>query len=341
MGKQLGQGDIDALFAAAGANASAASAEPASEAPLERYDYSRAGQISNDKMRAISSVNDLFARNLMHTMSAWLRTPFKMKLVAGEQLPFSEFLERLSSPSYVCSIRLEPLGAVGLLELELALAAPIVDVLLGGVGRGWPTRELTDIEEAILTSVVQMAVQELNLAWQSVGLEFVFEKRESEPTVARMLTAGEKTLCVSFEARMPEAQGAMNLCLPAVVLNAILRRLIAEGDRPRRRSKEAHARIRELMGESKIGAVLQFPVMRLRAGDLTALEPGTILRLPLPKHSTSELRVGGLQFGRAHPVRTGEHRGAQLEFANDNDDQNDDRNDASVGQSITETMSVN
>ncbi len=29
-----------------------------------------------------------------------------------------------------------------------------------------------------------------------------------------MLTAGEKTLCVSFEARMPEAQGAMNICLP-------------------------------------------------------------------------------------------------------------------------------
>ena len=180
MGKQLGQGDIDALFAAAGANASAQSAGQASEAPLERYDFSRAGQISNDQMRAISSVNDLFARNLMHTLGAWLRTPFKMKLVAGEQLPFSEFLERLSSPSYICSIRLEPLGAVGLLELELALASPIVDVLLGGVGRAWPTRELTEIEEAILTSVVQMAVQELNLAWQSVGLEFVFEKRETE-----------------------------------------------------------------------------------------------------------------------------------------------------------------
>jgi len=180
-----------------------------------------------------------------------------------------------------------------------------------------------------------MAVQELNLAWQSVGLEFVFEKRESEPTVPRMLTAGEKTLCVSFEARMPEAQGAMNLCLPAVVLNAILRRLIAEGDRPKRRSKEAHARIRELMGEAKIGAVLQFPMMRLRARELAALEPGTVLRLPLPKHSTSELRVGGLQFGRAHPVRTGEHRGAQLECANE------DRNGAPDSQTIEETMTVN
>ena len=333
MGKQLTQGDIDALFAASGTNA----AEPGSTVPLERYDFSRAGQISNDQMRAISSVNDLFARNLMHTLGAWLRTPFKMKLVAGEQLPFSEFLERLSSPSYICSIRLEPLGAVGLLELELALAAPIVDVLLGGVGRAWPTRELTDIEESILSSVVQMTVRELNLAWQSVGLEFVFEKRESDPTVSRMLAAGEKTLCVSFEARMPEAQGAMNLCLPAVVLNAILRRLISEGDRPKRRSKEAHARISELMGEAKVGAVLQLPVVRLKGSDLAALEPGTVLRLPLAKHSASELRVGGLQFGRAHPVRTGEHRGAQLEEVCENND----LAGALDNQGIDQTISVN
>ena len=337
MGKQLGQADIDALFAAAAGNASASSEAAEGGALWEQFDFSRAGQISNDQMRAISSVNDLFARNLMHTLGAWLRTPFKMKLVAGEQLPFSEFLERLSSPSYICSIRLEPLGAVGLLELELPLASPIVDVLLGGVGRAWPTRELTDIEEAILSSVVQLAVRELNLAWQSVGLEFVFEKRESEPTVPRMMTAGEKTLCVSFEARMPEAQGAMNLCLPAVVLNAILRRLISEGDRPKRKSKDAQERIRELMGEAKIGAVLQLPMMRLRGSELVALAPGTVLRLPLAKHAVSELRVGGLQFGRAHPVMTGEHRGAQLE----NTDVVDDRNDVPGDQSISETMSVN
>ncbi|MDQ2835538.1 MAG: hypothetical protein M3Y50_17710 [Acidobacteriota bacterium] len=312
MGKQLGQGDIDALFAAAGTAASPLTSGLTAEPSLERYNFSRAGQISNDQMKAISSVNDLFARNLMHTLGAWLRTPFKLKLVAGEQLPYSEFLERLSSPTYVCAIRLEPLGAVGLLELELALAFPIVDVLLGGVGRTWPARELTDIEEAILATVVQMAVHELNLAWQSVGLEFVFEKRESEAAVARMLTAGEKTLCVSFEARMPEAQGALNLCLPAVVLNAILRRLISEGDRPKRRSREAQIRIRELLGEAKIDTVLQFPRMRLLASELAALSPGTILRLPLAKHSISELRAGGLMLGHAFPVRKGEHRGAQL-----------------------------
>lgn len=312
MGKQLGQGDIDALFAAAAAKAASQEAGP-EETPIEKYNFSRAGQISNDQMRAISSVNDLFARNLMHTLGAWLRAQFRVKLVAGEQLPFNEFLERITPPTYICSVRLEPLGAVGLFEFDMAIAAPIVDVLLGGVGRAWATRELTEIEEAILTSVVEMAVQELNHAWQSVGLEFVFEKRETEAAVARMLTLSEKTLCVSFEARMPEAQGTINLCLPAVVLNAILRRLISEGDRPRRRSKEARARVRELLGGVKLGAALQFPAMRLLASDLTALAPGAILRLPLAKHSASELRIGGLQFGRAYPVRSGEHRGAQLE----------------------------
>jgi flagellar motor switch protein FliM len=346
MGKQLGQGDIDALFAAAGANAAEAS-NSTLEVPLEKYSFSRAGQISNDQMRAISSVNDLFARNLMHTLGAWLRTPFKVKLVAGEQLPFNEFLERLSIPTYICSIRLEPLGAVGLLELDLAIAAPLVDVLLGGVGRAWPTRELTDIEEAILTSVVQMAVQELNLPWQSVGLEFVFEKRETEAAVTRMLTLSEKTLCVSFEARMPEAQGTINLCLPAVVLNAILRRLISEGDRPRRRSKEAQARIRELMGEVNVGTLLQFPPMRLRASELAALAPGAIVRLPLSRHAASELRVGGLQFGQAYPVRIGEHRGAQLEVGSEGLSAASDAGlNASLGTSLDEqvlpeTMSVN
>src|SRR5260370_587893 len=286
MEKNLQQEDIDALFAAAGASAAQKAKGLGGVNPPERYSFSRAGQISNDQMRAISTVNDLFARNLMQTLGAWLRMPLRAKLVSGEQLPFSEFLERLSPLTYVCSVRLEPLGAVGLLEVDLALAAPIVDVLLGGTGRAGQLRELTDIEEAILTAVVQVVVQELNLAWQPVGLEFAFEKRETEAQAARMLTLGEKTLCVSFEVRLPEGQGVLNLCLPAVVLNAILRRLIAEGDRPRRRSKDAAARMRGWIGEVRGGAGLQFPPMRLRAAELTSVEPGTILRLPLARHET-------------------------------------------------------
>ncbi len=312
MEKQLGQESIDALFAAAQASAPESVGGAKAGTP-EIYNFSHAGQISNDELRAISMVNDQFARNLMHTLGGWLRTRFEVRLVAGEQLSYGEFVGRLSKPNYVCSILLEPFDVLGLLELDLALASPIVDVLLGGEGQAAAVRELTDIEEEILGSVLKIVVQELNVAWHPVGLQLAFSKRESDSQIQRILGPSEKMLCVSFEVRMPEAQGVLNLCLPASVLNAILRRLIVEGDRPRRRSKEAQVRMRQLMGEAKVGAVLQFPAMRLRAREIACLKLGAVLRLPLPRHADAEMRVGGVKIGWAHPVRTGEHRGAQME----------------------------
>jgi flagellar motor switch protein FliM len=282
------------------------------EAP-EPYNFSRAGQISHEQMRAIGTVNDLFARNLMHTLGAWLRTHFQVKLASAKQMSYTEFVGRLKEPTYVCSIRMEPLGALGLLELDLLLASPVVDLLLGGIGRAAKVRELTDIEEAILSSVVEMIVRELNVAWHPVGLGFSFEKRETAAQVARMMPSSEKTMCVNFEVEMPEAKGSLNLCLPTVVLNAILRQLISDRERPRRRSEEAEVRVRKLLGEASFGAVLQFPPLRLRARELADIVPGTILRLPLPRHSAAELRVGGIALGRARPVRMGEHRGAQMQ----------------------------
>ncbi len=87
------------------------------------------------------------------------------------------------------------------------------------------------------------------------------------------------------------------------------------------------------MGEAKIGTLLQFPMVRLRASELASLAPGTILRLPLAKHLASELRVGGLMYGRAYPVRTGEHRGAQLEGV--------EVHERPLESAANETMSVN
>src|SRR3989442_1372063 len=115
MKKQLEQDSIDALFAAAqedmGGAGVAAEADPGCTA--EPYNFSRAGQINNEQMRAISTVNNLFARNLMRTLAAWLRLEFDARLVAGEQLPYGDFVERLARPMYVCSIRLEPFEALG------------------------------------------------------------------------------------------------------------------------------------------------------------------------------------------------------------------------------------
>jgi len=317
MEKHLEQNEIDSMFAAAREQAAREEAASAAQKAAPRrkgepYNFSRAGQISNEQMQAISTVNDLFARNLTHNLGAWLRTQFEVTLASAEQMTYSEFTERIPEPAYVCSAQLEPLDVRGVVQMDLTMAPPIVDLLLGGVGRAGTLREPTDIEDAILFSVMEIILRELNLAWQPVGLKFALDKREMEAQVARLMPSSEKTLCVSFEVHMPEAQGSLNLCLPAVVLNTILRRLIAERDRPRRQSVEARARLSLLMAEAQFGAALQFPAMRLNAGELAQLTPGKVLRLPLARHAAAELRVSGLPIFQALPVRTGDLRGAQV-----------------------------
>lgn len=316
MEKHLDQSEIDSLFASAREQASKEQVASPDGAVVERkgdpYNFSCAGQISNEQMQAISSVNDLFARNLTHNLGAWLRAEFRATLVSAEQLIYSEFTERVPELAYVCSARLDPLDALGVVQMDLAMAPPIVDLLLGGVGRAGPLREPTDIEEDILISVMEIITRELNIAWQPVGLKFALEKRVPATEVGRLMATSERTLCVSFEIRMPEAQGTLNLCLPAMVLNTILRRLISQRDRPRRRSLEASARMATLMEEAQFGASLQFPTMSLNAKELAEMVPGKVIRLPLPRQATAELRVGGMPIFLGQPVRSGEHRGAQI-----------------------------
>ena len=313
MEKVLGQKDIDALFAQATASEPAMQAgKQAAEKP-DRYNFGEAGVISPDQMKSISTVNDLFARNLMHAGGAWLRTNFEVALASAEQIFFSDYLERIPEPAYISSLRLEPIGAVGLLELDLALAAPFVDLLLGGTGLAEPARQLTDIEEQITLSVTEMLVRELNTAWHGVGLQLNFERRETSAQIPRLMPLSEKIICVCFEIRTSHARGALNVCLPAMVLNTMLRRMNAEDKRPRRRSAETRTRIRELLSQVPVGAVLQFPAVRISARELSDLHPGSVLRLPVPRHAAAELRVGGFAFGAARPVRMGEHRGACME----------------------------
>lgn len=310
MDKILRQEEIDALFAAARASGPASGEVPTRVTP---YNFSSAGQISNEQLRAISMLNDLFARNLTHNLAASLRSKFQVNLVSAEQIPFHEFLLRIAEISYVASVRLQPLGAVSVLHLEMSLVPPIIDLLLGGEGKEGPLRELTDIEESILGSVVVIICRELTAAWQPVSLSFAFERREMQTQVPRIMSMHEKTLCLSFEIRMPQTSGLLNLAFPAVVANTILRRLTSDWSRMRRHAPETRKRMEELVRTVRFGTSLQLPSVRVPARRLESIEPGMILALDLPATTAPLWCVGGQIMGSAEPIRHGAHRGARID----------------------------
>jgi flagellar motor switch protein FliM len=310
MEKTLKQDEIDALFHAARAKKTAAATD--NRARVQSYSFARAGQISNEQMRAISLLNDIFARNLTHNLGAWLRSSFAVNLVSAEQMPFSDFLLRIPELSYVCSVRLDPLRAISVLQMDLAPAPAMIDLLLGGEGAPGELRELTDIEESILSSVAEAICRELSAAWQQVGLSFHFEQRQMHTQIARLMPVSEKTLCLSFEIRMPGASGLLNLAFPAVVSNTILHRLVGDWTRQRRHAPETRQRIFDRAGKARVGAALQLPPTPIPVREIEALQAGSVLRLRLAAHQAAELRVAGVPLFAASAVSCGEYRGAQL-----------------------------
>lgn len=316
MEKMLKQDEIDALFEAARAQTvetEGAAAQPEVKARVVPFSFSTAGQISNDQLRAISILNDLFARNLTHNLAAWLRTRFHVSLVSAEQIPFNDFLLRIPEVNYMAAVRLEPLGVLSVLQLEMGLVPPIIDLLLGGEGREGALRELTDIEESILASVVEIVCRELSMAWQPVGLSFNFERRQMQTQAARIMPVNEKTLCLSFEIRMPHGSGLLNLAFPAVVANTVLRRLTSDWGKSRRHAPEVRARMETSTKKIAFGASLQLPSVRVPLKTIETMEPGTVIRFNVPSGTVPEWRVGGQLLATAEAIRQGTRRAARME----------------------------
>ena len=132
------------------------------ERTLAACNFRQSARISKEQLRSVSQLHELFARNLTHSLGAYLRLAFEVNLVSAEQLNYGEFLQRIPEVTYLVSMTLRPMGVSAAIEIDLPLAFPIIDVLLGGPGRAEAAvREITEIEEQILESVVKIIGREL------------------------------------------------------------------------------------------------------------------------------------------------------------------------------------
>jgi flagellar motor switch protein FliM len=309
MDKVLNQDEIDAMFRAMRGENKAV-IEPA----IKAWDFRGVG-LGKDQVQSISALHEGFARNLTHWLGAYLRVGFDCNLVSVEQLQYREVMARVPEMAYLASLIIEPNNALAVLQLELALAFPIIDVLLGGPGAAGPHRELTGIEEQILEDVVRIIIRELGTAWGSMGLQFNFEfdQRQQPTQMQRLMPPSEPTLALSFEIRIAESQGTLNVVLPGVVSDTLIRKLAKEWEYKRpRAAADGDKRLRAQMLDATFLAELQVEVT-VPAKKLLNLEAGDLLVFPYAADAPATLRIGGQKMYAARVARHGPQRAAQLQ----------------------------
>jgi len=311
--KVLNQEEIDAMFRTALGRASGAQAGP----NFKPCDFRQAGQIKRDQVRAISNLHEGFARDLTNALGAYLRVVFEVNLVSVEQLTFREFLQRIPDLAYLATFHMKPMGAIAAIDLEPSLVFPIIDLLLGGVGRmSEQERDITEIEEGIMEGVVRILCTELQTAWSSLGSIFEFDERLRPAQLQRLMPPGDKTLCLSFEIHMPESHGVMNVAFPAVAANALLRRLDLDGGYSRRQGPStARERMIKHALEFPFEFSLGMPPQKLPIRKLVDLEPGSIVSFSHPTETPIQGMVAGQALYEAFPIRSGNLRASKISRA--------------------------
>jgi len=313
MEKVLTQDEIDALFRAA--QGQSADKPKIADRAVAPCNFRQSARISKEQLRSVSQLHELFARNLSHSLGAYLRLAFEVNLVSAEQLNYGEFLQRVPEIAYVASMTLHPVDVSAAIELDLPLAFPIIDVLLGGAGRAdLAVREVTEIEEQILESVIRIIARELENTWHPVlDLQVAFDQRLRQSEISRLMPPSEKILSLSFEIRMPEVRGMLNVTLPAAVANALLRKLTQQASYRRQRGPTDTTSQMRHLERCVFPVQLVLPGQQVRVSRILSLERGEVLKLQCPVGRTARLLVGGKTLFTAHPVRSKDHRAAQVD----------------------------
>jgi flagellar motor switch protein FliM len=313
--RQLSQQEIDAVFQ----TAQGRQTDRPGSRRATLFDFRRPDRIAKSQLRAIHQLHDNFVRNLVSSLSAYLRSYLIVNLVSVEQLSYSEFLECLPSPTCIASLGLKPYDGNAVLELNSSLIFPILEILLGGDGKLQfnSQREITEIEQVLLDGLLRLILRDLHEAWTLVTpIDFSIENIETEPQFLQILAPTEAVVAVAIEIRIGDSIGMMNIAMPSIIIKMMRQKFDQQWTlRKSASTDEEQSRVLNIIRGSALASevLLSGPQILLR--DLMNLETGDVLSFDFPASRPLDLMLNGqtkykgkiVSAGRRTAFRVTEH----------------------------------
>ncbi len=293
LNRQLTQQEIDHFFEGRSRSGLTQSTERTIQ-----FDFRRPDRIPKSQLRAIHMLHDTFVRNLVSSISAYLRAYVTINLISVEQLSYAEFLECLPSPTCLVSMGLKPYDGNAVLELNPSLAFPILEMLLGGSGQSTLvlSREITEIEQNLLEGFFRIVLQDLKSAWKGVTtIDFTNESMETEPQFLRILAPNEAVVAVSIEIRIGEGTGMMNIAIPSIIVKMMRQKFDQQWSlRKTETAPVRQAQMLQLVKPATMELEARLTGPTLSVMDVLAIQPGQILMFDYAVNRSVSLSVAGV-----------------------------------------------
>jgi flagellar motor switch protein FliM len=281
---------------------------------IHSCNFRYAGRLSNENARALTALHEKFAISVTNSLELYLGTSLRLKLLSLEQMAILDYTSKIASNSYLLPCALNVMESNFLIEMDIALIFPIIDLLLGGAGTASEdTRELTDIDEEIMQSVTALIIKEVERSWRTLNLSLTPGRCIKPAMIQQVFLANEKLVLLMFEMTLGGTTGPFNIVLPTSFVGFLLRHLkAAQSKKISSLRLLRNPSLRERILDCDFTVAADITQMRVVVKDLIDLKPGAILRMKAPVRNPGRLTVEDVEIFEALPVRNGARKAAQL-----------------------------
>lgn len=314
MAEVLSQQDIDDILKGGGSFNEAKS----NEKEVLPYDFRLPNRISKSQLRTIRNINENFAESFSSYLMTTLQTVVNIRVNTVDQIYYSEYVLSVPDPSVLYTFTIKGTDIRLVLELNVDFALALVDRLLGGNGNSMkPQKIITQIEQKVLSNVIEKIMFDLKKAWMVIdNFEYKLDSFETDIDFVQLSSPNESVLLISFEISIGDQSYLMNLCFTTFAFDPILSKLSSKKVSSIKNSKyfgmTAAEVIKLQLAEVLLPVVVELGQTEITFQELLDLKVNDIIILDNKIYNELKVNVNNKLAYYAHPGTVNNHKAIRI-----------------------------
>ena len=254
---------------------------------VKPYDLAGTQRITRGRLPALETIHETFARSFRVSLFNLLQREPQVTFEGVRSQKAGDYLAAVTTPASLDICRLKPLPGNALFVFDPTLVFLMVDTYFGGPGRNVERaadRGLTPTEVRFVQLVLRQAALDLSLAWTPVAaVEIELVKHESNPLFASVAAPTDTVLVNRFNIELPSGGGALDLVMPAMMIEP-LREVLTAGIVARSGRDEAWGpTLASHLRDASVEVRCVLTEFEISIGELKRLKPGDVLPIDAPR----------------------------------------------------------
>jgi flagellar motor switch protein FliM len=298
MSKILSQNEVNMLLKGVEGGEIETGMGKADEFTLKPYDFMSQKHIFSGRMHGLEMVSEKFSREFRNAISLSVMNTVEAALNDIKVMQYSEFLKTISFPSSISSFSMDPLKGEALLIMDTRLIFAFIELFFGASSVRNVKAEgrfFTSIEQRLIYKVVNIALNTLETAWESViPLKLEHTGHEMNAQYFKIVMPTETVIRVEFIIQAGGFEDKMVLCFPSLMMEPIKNKIINGKKQEGREDDQVwRSGITRLLVGSEVNMAVEIGKVNLSIGDIMGLQQGNVLVLGQALSEELEVKVEG------------------------------------------------